>query len=114
MHISDWSSDVCSSDLANALNLVAGDALEVILGQGSVRLVHGADPAGQLNMISDDIIVATAEAIADFGAATRSEERRVGTEWVRECCTGRFTSYCKKKNTPYHRTSPYQITNIAE
>src|SRR3546814_11468233 len=55
---------------ANALNLVAGDALEVILGQGSVRLVNGADPAGQLNMISDDIIVATAEAIADVGAAT--------------------------------------------
>ena len=55
---------------ANALNLVAGDALEVILGQGSVRLVNGADPAGQLNMASDDIIVATAEAIADVGAAT--------------------------------------------
>ncbi|WP_447953650.1 hypothetical protein [Sphingopyxis chilensis] len=55
---------------ANALNLVAGDALEVILGQGSVRLVNGADPAGQLNMVSDDIIVATAEAIADVGAAT--------------------------------------------
>lgn len=55
---------------ANTLNLVAGDALEVILGQGSVRLVNGADPAGQLNLVSDDIIVATAEAIADVGAAT--------------------------------------------
>src|SRR3546814_19137302 len=55
---------------ANTLNLVAGDALEVILGQGSVRLVNGADPAGQLNMLSDDIIVATAEAIADGGPAT--------------------------------------------
>src|SRR3546814_14837788 len=111
MHISDWSSDVCSSDLANALNLVAGDALEVILGQGSVRLVNGADAAGQLNMISDDIIVATAEAIADVGAATstaaintrleqndgilldegalfargRSEERRVGKECGSTC-----------------------------
>ncbi|HWV59374.1 MAG TPA: hypothetical protein VN034_01880, partial [Sphingopyxis sp.] len=55
---------------ANTLNLVAGDALEVILGQGSVRLVNGADPAGQLNLVSDDVIVATAEAIADVGAAT--------------------------------------------
>ena len=54
---------------ANALNLFAGDALEVILGQGSVRLVNDAAPAGQLNMVSDDIIVATAEAIADVGAA---------------------------------------------
>src|SRR3546814_6135363 len=55
---------------ANALNLVAGDAIEVILGQGSVRLVNGTDPAGQLNLVSDDVIVATAEAIADVGAAT--------------------------------------------
>lgn len=55
---------------ANALNLFAGDALEVILGQGSVRLVNGTAPAGQLNMVSDDIIVATAEAIADVAAAT--------------------------------------------
>jgi hypothetical protein len=55
---------------ANTLNLVAGDALEVILGQGSVRLVNGADPAGQLNLVSDDVIVATADAIADVGAAT--------------------------------------------
>src|SRR3546814_12421045 len=90
---------------ANALNLVAGDALEVILGQGSVRLVNGADPAGQLNMISDDIIVATAEAIADVGAATspaaintrleqtRSDERRVGKECV---CT------CISRWSPFH------------
>ena len=55
---------------ANTLNLVASDALEVILGQGSVRLVNGADPAGQLNLVSNDVIVATAEAIADVGAAT--------------------------------------------
>lgn len=55
---------------ANALNLIANDALEVILGQGSVRLVNGSDPAGQLNMASDDIIVATQAAIAAVGAAT--------------------------------------------
>ncbi|QCB55567.1 hypothetical protein E5675_14780 [Sphingopyxis sp. PAMC25046] len=55
---------------ANTLNLVAGDALEVVLGQGSVRLVNGAGPAGQLNMVSEDVIVATAGAIADVGAAT--------------------------------------------
>lgn len=58
---------------ANALNLIANDALEVILGQGSVRLVNGADPAGQLNMVSEDIIVATAGAIADVGAATTTD-----------------------------------------
>ncbi len=57
----------------NALNLVANDALEVILGQGSVRLVNGTDAAGQLNLVSDDIIVATTAAIADVGAATTTD-----------------------------------------
>ncbi|MGV3730085.1 MAG: beta strand repeat-containing protein [Sphingopyxis sp.] len=58
---------------ANALNLVANDALEVILGQGSVRLVNGPAAAGQLNLVSDDIIIATAQAIADVGAATTTD-----------------------------------------
>ncbi|WP_332819249.1 beta strand repeat-containing protein [Sphingopyxis sp.] len=54
----------------NALNLFAGEALEVILGQGTVRLTGaGNAPGGQLNMASDDIIVATMDAIADVGAA---------------------------------------------
>ena len=55
---------------ANTLNLRAGDALEVILGRGTVRLVNGANPAGRLNMVSDDIIVATEAAITAVGAAT--------------------------------------------
>ena len=55
---------------ANALNLFAGDALEVILGRGTVRLVNGANAAGRLNMASDDIIVATQAAITAVGAAT--------------------------------------------
>lgn len=58
---------------ANALNLFADDALEVILGQGTVRLVNGANAAGQLNMVSDDIIVATTAAINDVGAATSTD-----------------------------------------
>ncbi|MDR6834499.1 MULTISPECIES: hypothetical protein [unclassified Sphingopyxis] len=57
----------------NALNLFADDALEVILGQGTVRLVNGTAAAGQLNMVSDDIIVATTAAIGDVGAATTTD-----------------------------------------
>ncbi|WP_137752657.1 hypothetical protein [Sphingopyxis sp. L1A2A] len=57
----------------NALNLFADDALEVILGQGTVRLVNGTNAAGQLNMVSDDIIVATTAAIGDVGAATTTD-----------------------------------------
>ena len=58
---------------ANTLNLVADDALEVILGQGTVRLVNGTNPAGLLNMVSDDIIVATQAAITAVGAATTTD-----------------------------------------
>jgi hypothetical protein len=57
----------------NALNLFADDALEVILGQGTVRLVNGSNAAGQLNMVSEDIIVATTAAINDVGAATTTD-----------------------------------------
>ncbi|HEX2811311.1 MAG TPA: hypothetical protein VHO04_01415 [Sphingopyxis sp.] len=58
----------------NALNLRADKALEVLLGQGSVRLLGANDaPGGQLNMRSGDIIVATPEAIADVANATTLE-----------------------------------------
>lgn len=57
----------------NALNLRADDALEVILGQGTIRLTNGSDPAGSLNMESADIIVATMAAITDVAAATTTD-----------------------------------------
>ncbi|KTE22681.1 hypothetical protein ATE67_01750 [Sphingopyxis sp. H050] len=55
----------------NELNLFADEALEVILGQGTVRLL-GANNAtgGVLNMRSEDIIVATTAAITDVANAT--------------------------------------------
>ncbi|WP_428630579.1 hypothetical protein [Sphingopyxis sp.] len=57
----------------NALNLFADEAIEVILGQGTVRLVNGSNAAGQLNMVSDDIIVATTAAIGAVGTATATD-----------------------------------------
>ncbi len=54
----------------NALNLIANDALEVILGQGTVRLTGANNaPGGQLNLESDDVIVATQAAITAVGTA---------------------------------------------
>ena len=58
---------------ANGLDLIANEALEVILGQGSVRLSNGTAPAGTLTIISDDIIVATTQAIGDVAAATTTD-----------------------------------------
>src|SRR3546814_18196210 len=69
MRISDWSSDVCSSDLADdPLDLVAG-------ADGNGRFGH------------------------DHGEAIecRSEERRVGNECV-STCRSRWSPYHLKKN----------------
>lgn len=58
----------------NALNLFADNALEVILGQGTVRLLGANNaPGGQLNMASNDIIVATQAAINDIANATTTD-----------------------------------------
>src|SRR3546814_13086856 len=55
----------------NALTLAAGDALEVVLGEGSVRLTGDTDtPAGQVNLRSDDVIVATLAELGDVAAET--------------------------------------------
>src|SRR3546814_14694075 len=93
MRISDWSSDVCSSDLSEALDAIvvkAADAWRIVAGQA-----RDADVA--------DLAVAEAarraavndQADADPGAdgdigeiaepVPRSEERRVGKECVRTC-----------------------------
>ena len=56
---------------SNAFNLFADDAIEVILGEGTIRLTGtGSAPGGMLNLQSDDVIVATAAAITAVGAAT--------------------------------------------
>lgn len=56
----------------NGLAIRADDALEVILGEGTIRLVGASSstggtstPGGLLTLVSDDVIVATASAIAD-------------------------------------------------
>src|SRR3546814_9633213 len=90
MRISDWSSDVCSSDLlvADKSELAAGDLVffgrrgrvdhvGIYVGEG--RFVH-APSTGKDVMVSD----------LDSG---RSEERRVGKECV---------STCRSRWSPYH------------
>src|SRR3546814_5524106 len=76
MRISDWSSDVCSSDLDH-VGADAGDppARKVHIGQ---RIRAGA---------------ARAQLVAEARAVGRSEERRVGKECV---------STCRSRWSPYH------------
>src|SRR3546814_17029848 len=97
MRISDWSSDVCSSDLpAVAVHLVGHceeDAHQLVnrLGKAIVGIVGAAQHA-----LGDSVFL-VAPGIAS-GLVHRSEARRVGKECV-STCRSRWSPYhYKKKN----------------
>src|SRR3546814_1798538 len=86
MRISDWSSDVCSSDLT----------INEIVESGA-RLVISADRAPHMLDAVDPRILSRLAGglVADISrlTSTRSEERRVGKECV---------STCRSRWWPYH------------
>src|SRR3546814_15856537 len=97
MRISDWSSDVCSSDLADlSLALEAGIKNPVDHEQGSLDAAHPSQCEGQLILTrergelaknlagGDDPRCDRRHDAQDVG---RSEERRVGQECVSTCRT---------------------------
>src|SRR3546814_14242260 len=98
MRISDWSSDVCSSDLIAEKIAVAQD-----MGKLSLALRPLVETAGELEaaIASGEIDVPAGSAaekkmLAQAAArptASRSEERRVGKECV---------STCRSRWSPYH------------
>src|SRR3546814_13426299 len=109
MRISDWSSDVCSSDLA----LVYMQSDIVALGIDPVHFAHG-NPQQFGSMRHPQLVKPLAAARAPRAAARdrafdrppkpvgcdrfedivdRSEERRVGKGWVRTC---------RSRGSPYH------------
>src|SRR3546814_13731637 len=100
MRISDWSSDVCSSDL--------------VLGQGQLRVLSGpfkwsvplakitaitptssplSSPALSLDRLRIDYGVGNSVMISPRNKEQSSEERRVGKECV---------STCRSRWSPYH------------
>src|SRR3546814_1870117 len=81
MRISDWSSDVCSSDLC-------------VKSSSSSAIATSASPAASR---SGSIVVSAGSAILPAHAAKpRSEERRVGQECV-SSCRSRWSPYHEKK-----------------
>src|SRR3546814_14495836 len=97
MRISDWSSDVCSSDLVTAIGLVVGGVLFVVaralINDLRPQFIILATPgnvaraivAGALMALIAAVIPARRLAVLEPTAAYRSEERRVGKEWVSTC-----------------------------
>src|SRR3546814_18122478 len=94
MRISDWSSDVCSSDLADRRHgLVGGEEVghQLLQDRAFQIFAHPARPM----------------------AAARSEERRVGKACVRTC-RSRWSPYHSKNNArlthfipPIYNVPPY-------
>src|SRR3546814_17633716 len=89
MRISDWSSDVCSSDLMNRFNAqFVGKPAFARLDRSGYKIggCGGAICTARV-MTSCRLSVAdaTASAVAVNGQASRSAERRVGEEGVRKC-----------------------------
>src|SRR3546814_7388521 len=101
MRISDWSSDVCSSDLgvtsAPASQIFPWGDSQPSLGPDRHRVIlrckkasprggHDRGPFGLVDHPNPEV-----------GRLFRSEERRVGTECV-STCRSRWSPYHKKKN----------------
>src|SRR3546814_12337320 len=90
MRISDWSSDVCSSDLGSGDRPTATGANAIAMGSGA-------------NAGGDDAVAIGTGAQATDGAAVaiglgRSEERRVWKGGV-SACRSRWSPYLYTKNT---------------
>src|SRR3989442_5817300 len=82
----DWSSDVCSSDLLQALYT---DALNRTIDPAGQSAYLKAMAGGMTPKAVVSIIVTSKEYQRDLVSAYRSEERRVGKE-------------CRSRWSPYH------------
>src|SRR3546814_14177149 len=110
MRISDWSSDVCSSDLgAIKVRVAGGDTVYAIpelpaeqrAPEDHLRRVFG-DWVVEVNHSANLVVLRTPPGSAHVvGSALdrsgRSEERRVGKECV-STCSSRWVPYLYKKN----------------
>src|SRR3546814_12472235 len=97
MRISDWSSDVCSSDLALVARIRHAVAIVVVrVGAELPAQASGCRP--QIEGVVGDWALAVDEVKVVTTFETRSEERRVGKECV-STCRDRWSPYHLKKKT---------------
>src|SRR3546814_18628043 len=114
MRISDWSSDVCSSDL-----FPYGSPIRLALLLRSKSLTHYTKgtpsllraPTTCTHPVSGSISLPSPGFFSPFPHGTgRSEERRVGKECV-STCRSRWSPYHEKKNTMYTSRISYCVTS---
>src|SRR3546814_16535659 len=107
MRISDWSSDVCASDLLQLLADVLVEALDArqVVDRNEGDLLDRGEALGDQQMRDDVLDVEGVDEHLAAGvelvlaAAGRSDERRVGREGVRQCrCRWPQYNYKKKQN----------------
>src|SRR3546814_18732234 len=108
MRISDWSSDVCSSDLRGRFVMIALDAEQVLGDQFDLDLHrtsadpdHARDGLDQLSL-------------PDRQPEIRSEERRVGKECVSTCRSRWSPDHSKKKKNKTTKTDALTITQVTD
>src|SRR3546814_19912268 len=102
MRISDWSSDVCSSDLSINLRVGSGGSEETVDWDGCIeerktvsRSSYDPIPTEAMDL-NIDLVPDRTDQDTLWGPALpdlRSEERRVGKECV---------STCRSRWSPYH------------
>src|SRR3546814_16335565 len=99
MRISDWSSDVCSSDLITMLTCLRGTGMPISDIRRYAELVRAGDgnEEARLALLTahrQRVLAQLAEVTEHLGAieGKRSEERRVGKECV---------SKCRARGSPY-------------
>src|SRR3546814_11385832 len=112
MRISDWRSDVCSSDL---IGILMSNRPEWIVSFLAVHQVGGVVVA--LNTWAtpreleyalhhaDVTIFLTTEGIRSHDYLQRSEERRVGKECVSTCRSRWYQLHSKKTPNPYYHNT---------
>src|SRR3546814_18468433 len=101
MRISDWSSDVCSSDLDLVAEHAAGhraDDRAQRAAAAAVLQIHLLDFLHHAAGVAANRLVAVSRRLASVVAAVRSEELRVGKACVRTC-RSRWSPFHSKKQT---------------
>src|SRR3546814_19699831 len=104
MRISDWGSDVCSSDLRNRLD----PAMQALLGHLDILARRDFAELRRICGVDDEDLRDMAQEIRRLDpkpALRRSEERRVGKECV---------SACRSQWSPYHSKKKHKITLNAQ